>query len=206
MDRFVSFRNLNFPLLHRSCDPLQELVLRSRHRKRSIAQAVQRLCTFLVNQDGPKPIRPGWVDRESEPLRNPVQHELWIALAQDDPPDIGIISHLSGKGHQVAHASAPSSDGYRPTQHPRIFSQRYSSLGKVRTGNRQAFLARDRRPYGADVYVTSKDGNKMADPGRPLALNRLPNEPVHRDANPRSRISELFFELQTAKAFMCVLH
>src|SRR5580658_1340390 len=206
MDRVAFFRNFNFPLLHGSSDPLQEFVLRPGHCERSIAQAVQRLRTFFLNQGGPKPIRPCRVNRKSQPLRNPVQDKLRTSMAQDDPPDIGIISHLSGKGHQVTHASAPSSDGYRPTQHPRIFSQRYSSLGKVRTGNRQAFLARDRRPYGADVYVTSKDGNKMTDPGCPLALNRLPDEPVQGDTNPRSRISELFFELQTAKAFICVLH
>jgi hypothetical protein len=93
------------------------------------------------------------VNRKSEPLRNPVQDKLWIALAQDDPPDIGVISHLGGKGYQVAHTPGPSIDGYRPTQHPRIFPQRYSSLGKAGTGDRQPFLARDRRPDGADVDI-----------------------------------------------------
>ena len=188
MNRVVSLRNLNFPVLHRSSNPPQEFLFGSRHRERSIAQAIQRLRAFLLNQRVPKPIRPCRVNRKSQSLRNPVQDKLRTALAQDDPPDIGIISHLSGKGHQVTHASAPSSDGYRPTQDPRIFSQRYSSLGKVRAGNRQAFLACDRRPYGADVYVTSKDGNKMTDPGCPLTLNRFPDEPVQRDTNPRSRM------------------
>jgi len=131
IDRAALIRNLDCLLLHRSSDPLQEFLLRSGHRKRSIAQAIQRLRAFL-DQRAPKPIRPCGVNRKSEPLRNPLQDKLWTALAQDDPPQVGIISHLGRKGHQVAHASGPPSDGYRPTQHPRIFSQRYSSLGKAR--------------------------------------------------------------------------
>jgi len=80
------------------------------------------------------------------------------------------------------HASGPSGDGYRPTQHPRIFSN--DTLLWVRPGPETVShswpaIAAQMAPMSTSF---SADGNKMADPGCLLGLGRFPNEPVQRDA------------------------
>jgi hypothetical protein len=93
------------------------------------------------------------MNRQAEPLRNPVQDKLRIVIGQDDPPDIAFIGYLSGEGHQVTHAPAPSRHGYGAAEDPWILSQRHSSLSEVLAGNGHPLLARKSRPDGADIDV-----------------------------------------------------
>jgi hypothetical protein len=93
------------------------------------------------------------MNRQAEPLRNPVQYKLRIVIGQDDPSDIAFIGYLSGEGHQVTHAAAPSGHGYGPAEDPWILSQGHPSLSEVWAGNGHPLLARKSRPDGADIDV-----------------------------------------------------
>ena len=63
------------------------------------------------------------MNRQAEPLRNPVQDKLRIFIGQDDPSDIAFIGYLSGKGDQVTHAAAASGHGYGAAGDPWILAQ-----------------------------------------------------------------------------------
>ena len=93
------------------------------------------------------------MNRQAEPLRNPVQDKVRIVIGQDDPSDIAFIGYLSGEGDQVTHAAAPSGHGYGAAEDPRILSQRHPSLSEVRAGNGHPLLARKSSPDGADIDV-----------------------------------------------------
>jgi len=93
------------------------------------------------------------MNRQAEPLRNPVQDKFRIVIGQDDPSDIAFIGYLSGEGDQVTNASAPSGDSYGAAEDPRILSQRHPSLSEVWAGNRHPLLACKSSPDGADIDV-----------------------------------------------------
>jgi len=118
------------------------------------------------------------MNRQAEPLRNPVQDKVRIVIRQDDPSDIAFIGYLCGEGDQVTHAAAPVGHGYGAAEDPRILSQRHPSLSEVWAGNGHPLLARKSRPDGADIDVVPEHRNEMASTRGFLILGRFADEPV----------------------------
>ncbi len=94
------------------------------------------------------------MNRQAEPLRNPVQDKFRIVIGQDDPPDIAFIGYLSGRGRPGdARCGSVPPRLWCLRKTPRILSQRHPSLSEVWTGNGYPLLARKSRPDGADIDV-----------------------------------------------------
>jgi hypothetical protein len=118
------------------------------------------------------------MNRQAEPLRNPVQDKFRIVIGQDDPSDIAFISYLSGEGDQVTHAAAPSGHGYSAAEDPWILSERHPSLREVWSGHGHPLLARKSSPDGADIDVVPEHRNKMTSAAGFFILGRFADEPV----------------------------
>src|SRR4029077_15425842 len=146
-------RNLDCLVLHGLPDPLQKLLFTSDDGDWPVSETIQRLNTLFLLQDAPKPTRPGRMNRQAEPLRNPAQNKFRIVIGQDDPSDIAFIGYPSGAGDQGTTAAAPSGHGYGAAEDPRILSQRHPSLIEGWAGNGHPLLACKSGPDGADIDV-----------------------------------------------------
>ena len=156
-NRAAVIRNLDCLVLSGLPDPLQKLLFASDHgvrlagiRDRPAAELRCFCCRTLQNQ-----LRPGRVNRQAEPMRNPVQDKFRIVIGQDDPSDIAFIGYLRRRGRPGDARCGSVRLRLWCRGRPRgSFPSVTPSLSEVWSGHGHPFLARKSRPDGAMISTS----------------------------------------------------